>query len=129
MGTAAAGMDSLLLRTGRAAAGSLPMVGSLVSDSLGAMAACLGLVKGALGRTGMLLVALQVTAPAAELFLHGVGFRLVSALLGPLEQREMGSMLGALSEMLTMLGALILAAGAMISVAVGGAAGCMGGGA
>ena len=56
MGAGAAGMDSLLLRTGRMAAGSLPLVGSLVSDSLGATAVCLSLVKGALGRTGMLLI-------------------------------------------------------------------------
>lgn len=127
MGAGAASMDSLLLRTGRAAAGSLPLVGSLVSDSLDAAAACLGLVKGALGRTGMLLAAMQTAAPAAELLLYGCGFRAAAALLGPLEQREISSLLSALGEMLTVLGALILAAGAMVCVAVGGATGCLGG--
>lgn len=123
MGAGAAGMDSLLLRTGRAAAGSLPMVGSLVSDSLGAAAACLGLVKGALGRTGMLLVAVQVIGPTMGLLLHGFGLKAAAALLGPLEQREMSSLLSALGEMLTALGALILAAGAMLCVAVGAVSG------
>ena len=129
LGVGAAGMDSLLLRTGRVAAGSLPLVGSLVSDSLGTAAACLGLVKGALGRTGMLLVTMQVAGPAGTLLLHGFGIRTVSALLMPLEQREMGTMLSALADMLTILGALILAAGAMLCVAVGGTSGCLGGGA
>ena len=36
-------------------------------------------------------------------------------------------MLSAMGEMLTVLGALILAAGAMLGVSVGGAAGCFGG--
>lgn len=128
MGAGAAGMDSLLLRTGRVAAGSLPLVGSIVSDSLGAAAACLGVVKGALGRTGIMLTMLQIVAPTASLLLHGFGLRAASALLFPLEQREMGTMLSALGEMLTTLGALILAAGAMLSVSIGGAAGCLGGG-
>ena len=128
LGAGAAGMDTLLLRTGRAAAGSLPLVGSLLSDSLGTAAACLGLVKGALGRTGMVLVSLQIAAPAAALLLHGFGLRAAAALLGPLDQREMGSLLSALGEMLTSLGALILAAGAMLCAAVGGASGCFGGG-
>lgn len=128
MGAGAAGMDSLLLRTGKVAVGSLPLVGSVVSDSLSSMTACLGLVKGALGRTGMLLAAWQCAGPAAELLLHGFGLRAVSDLLRPLDQREMGTMLSAMGEMLTILGALILAAGAMLAVTVGGAAGCFGGG-
>ena len=128
MGTGAASMDSLLLRSGRAAAGSLPLVGSMVSDSLDATVACLSLVKGALGRTGMLLVTVQVAGPVASLLLHGFGLRAASALLVPLEQREMGTMLTALGDMLTVLGALILAAGAMLCAAVGGASGCLGGG-
>ena len=128
MGTGAASMDTLLLRSGRVAAGSLPLVGSIVSDSLGAASACLGLVKGALGRTGMLLVAVQMAGPVAELLLHGFGLRAAASLLGPLEQKEMGSLLSALGEMLTVLGALILAAGAMLCVAVGGTAGILGGG-
>ena len=128
MGAGAAGMDTLLLRSGRAAAGSLPLVGSLVSDSLGTTAACLGLVKGALGRTGLLLVTVQAAGPAATLFLHGFGLKAASALLLPLEQREMSTMVHALGEMLTVLGALILAAGAMLCVTVAGAAGCLGGG-
>ncbi len=127
MGAGAADMDSLLLRSGRVAAGSLPLVGSIVSDSLGAAAACLGLVKGAIGRTGMLLVAFQVAGPAAALLLHGFGLRAASSLLAPLEQREMGTVLSALGDMLTVLGALILAAGAMLCAAVGGASGCLGG--
>ncbi len=128
LGAGAAGMDSLLLRSGRAAAGSLPLVGSIVSDSLGTVAACLGLVKGALGRTGILLITAQVAGPVGALMIHGFGLRAAAALLTPLEQREMGSMLSALGEMLTILGALILAAGAMLCVAVGGASGCWGGG-
>ena len=127
LGVGAAGMDSLLLRTGKAAAGSLPLVGPLLSDSLGATVACLGVVKGALGRTGILLVAIQAAGPATELLIHGFGLRAASALLLPLGQREMGSMLTALGEMLTALGALILAAGAMLCVIVGGASGCLGG--
>ena len=128
VGTSAAGMDSLLLRTGRAAAGSLPLVGSIVSDSLGTAIACLAIVKRALGRVGMLLVTVQAAGPAAELLLYGFGLRASSALLTSLEQREMGNMLLALGEMLTTLGALILAAGAMLCVTVGGASGCLGGG-
>ena len=128
LGAGAAQMDTLLLRSGKVAAGSLPLVGSIVSDSLGTAAACLGLVKGALGRTGMLLVVIQVASPVGALLLYGFGLRATASLLVPLEQREMGTMLAALGEMLTVLGAVISAAGAMLCVAVGGAAGLLGGG-
>ena len=127
MGAGASSMDSLLLRSGRAAAGSLPLVGSIVSDSLGTTTAALGLVKGALGRAGLLLVTAQAAGPVAELLLHGFGLKAASALLLPLEQREMSTMVHALGEMLTVLGALIMAAGAILCVTVAGAAGCLGG--
>ena len=128
MGAGAASMDSLLLRSGKVAAGSLPLVGSIVSDSLGAAAACLGLVKGGLGRTGMLLVAVQVIGPTGTLLVHGIGLKATASLLSTLEQREMGSVLTALGDMLTVLGAIVLAAGAMLCTAVVGAAGLLGGG-
>ena len=128
MGAGAASMDSLLLRSGKVAVGSLPLVGSIVSDSLGAAAACLGLVKGALGRTGMLLVAVQVIGPTGTLLVHGIGLKATASLLSAMEQREMGSVLTALGDMLTVLGAIILAAGAMLCTAVVGAAGLLGGG-
>ena len=128
MGAGAASMDSLLLRSGKVAAGSLPLVGSIVSDSLGAAAACLGLVKGAMGRTGMLLVAVQVIGPVGALLVHGFGLKATASLLSTLEQREMGTMLSSMGDMLTVLGAIILAAGAMLCTAVVGAAGLLGGG-
>ena len=128
MGAGAASMDSLLLRSGKVAAGSLPLVGSIVSDSLGAAAACLGLVKGAMGRTGMLLVAVQVIGPVGVLLVHGFGLKATASLLSTLEQREMGTMLSSMGDMLTVLGAIILAAGAMLCTAVVGAAGLLGGG-
>lgn len=129
MGAGAANMDTLLLRSGRVAAGSLPLVGSIVSDSLGTAAACLSLVKGALGQAGMVLVMIQVAGPVGALLVHGFGLKAAASLLMPLEQREMGTVLSALGDMLTVLGALILAAAAMLSAAVGGAAGLLGGGA
>ncbi len=129
MGIGAAGMDSLLLRTGRIAVGSLPLVGSLVADSLGTAAACLGLVKGALGRTGMVLITAQVAGPVSALMIHGFGLQAAASLLAPLDQKEIGAMLHALGEMLIVVGSMILAAGAMLCVAVGGTAGCLGGGA
>ena len=128
LGAGAGDMDSLLLRTGKAAAGSLPLVGSLLSDSLGATVACLGLVKGAMGRTGMLLVAVQVIGPVGALLVHGFGLKATASLLSTLEQREMGTMLSSMGDMLTVLGAIILAAGAMLCTAVVGAAGLLGGG-
>ena len=128
LGGGASAMDTLLLRTGRVAAGSVPLVGSVLSDSLGTAVACLGLVKRALGWTGMLLVLFQAAGPAVTLLLYGFSLRASSSLLQPLEQPEMGTVLSALGEMLTELGALVLAAGAMLCVAVGGVAGCLGGG-
>ena len=127
LGGSASAMDTLLLRTGRVAAGSVPLVGSLLSDSMGTAVACLSLVKGTLGWTGMLLVLIQTAGPAAALLLQGFVLRASSALLQPLEQPEMGSLLSALGEMVTGMGALILGAGAMLCMAVGGAAGCLGG--
>lgn len=128
LGSGALMQDGLLLKMGRAAAGSLPMVGLILSDSLGAAVGCLRLVKGALGWTGVLLILWQVAAPGAALLLHGFALRAAAAFLLPLQQRDMGTLLLSVGEMLTSLGAVLFASAALTAVSLGALSGCWGGG-
>ena len=105
----------------------LVLAGAAVAPGA-ARAETIRVVKSASEKIAVDASGLQAAGPAAALLIHGFGLRAASALLMPLEQREMGTLLSALGEMLTVLAALILAAGAMLCAAVGGASGCLGGG-
>ena len=69
-GVVATNSDSLLLRTTKLAAGSLPVVGGLVSDSVETAYQCLVLVRSTLGVTGILVLLLLCVKPILALFLQ-----------------------------------------------------------
>lgn len=112
----AAAADGVLLRTGKAAAGSLPALGGLVSDSMEAVAACLGAVKGGMGTAAVLLLGLGVLSPALTLLLQSLALKSAGAFAGALGGGELTPVCGSLQRMLSLLASFLIAGAAMGAV-------------
>lgn len=112
-GAAAAGADGLLLRTAKLAAGSLPTVGGVVSDSVDTAYQCLLFVKNALGVGGAVLVLLICAKPILSAFCTRCSLRAASMLSEPLSGKPYADLLRALSDMMQVLMLSELAASAM----------------
>ena len=83
-GAAAASADGLMIRTAKLAAGSLPAVGGVVSDSVETAYQCLIFVKNALGIGCAALILLVFAKPVIDVFLTRSALRASSAITEPL---------------------------------------------
>lgn len=118
LNTGAATADALLLKTGRAAAGALPALGGLVSDSMEAVAGCLGALKSGLGTTAVLLLVLVILSPALSLLLQALAVKAASLFASSLGAGAMAPVCQSLHRMLTLLASLLIAAAAMGAVCI-----------
>lgn len=119
----AAVADGVLLRTGKAAAGSLPALGGLVSDSMEAVAACMQAVKGGMGTAAVLLVVLVILSPALTLLLYALALRSAGSFAGALGVGELTPVCGSLQKMLSLLASFLIAGAAMGAVCLQAALG------
>lgn len=127
-GSTALTADNLLLKTGKLAAGSLPVVGSLLSDSLEAAYGCLSLVKNAVGITGILLCLLLLLKPVLRLLLNAAALKAAAAFLDPVQGKTLSALFRGLGDMLVLIAAALCASGVMLSSAMGNVMGCLKGG-
>ena len=118
LNTGAATADALLLKTGRAAAGALPALGGLVSDSMEAVAGCLGALKSGLGTTAVLLLVLVILSPALSLLLQALAVKAASLFASSLGAGAMVPVCQSLHRMLTLLASLLIAAASMGAVCI-----------
>ncbi len=117
-GAAAASADGLLLRTAKFAAGSLPAVGGVVSESVETAYQCLMFVKNAIGLGGAVLVVLLCLKPILNAFCTRCSLRAASAIAEPLSGKPYADLLHALSDTMHVLMLSELAAAAMTLMAI-----------
>ncbi len=120
-GMVASAQDGLLLRTGKLAAGSLPVLGGLVGGSLDTVFSLLSVVRNAVGLTGIVLVALWLLRPALQLALFLLALHAAAFVCAPLGAGKLAQGVRALSRMLGILLSALVAAAAMLGVALGAA--------
>lgn len=118
-GLVANASDSVLLKTGKFAASSLPFVGRLVSDSLDTAYGCMVLVKNGVGVTGIVLGLYWVAKPALLLLLNILVLRSAAALSAPISADSYQKVLTALADMLSVLLSALIAAMVMFIVTIG----------
>lgn len=116
LGRSAVAADGVLLRTGKAAAGALPALGGLVSDSMEAVAACVGAVKGGMGTAAVLFLLLVILTPAVTLLLQSLALRSAGAFGSALGAGELSPVCASLQRMLSLLASLLIAGAAMGAV-------------
>ena len=101
--------DGVLVKTTKIAAGSLPFVGGLVSDSVDTVYRCLLLVRSALGVTGILALTLAVLRPLLTLFLQRCALKLAAACLRPIAPASYADTLHSIGDMLGIVSLCVLA--------------------
>ncbi|MBR0424592.1 MAG: hypothetical protein IJK01_00525 [Clostridia bacterium] len=89
-GTVAAHADSLLFRSAKLAAGALPQVGGLASDSMDTIWQCVLSVRSGIGITGILALGFLLFRPLVKFALEVVLLKIAAVLVAPLGQQEYG---------------------------------------
>ena len=117
-GAAAAGADGLILRTAKYAAGSVPIVGGVVSDSVETVFQCVLFVKSMLGIGGAVVILLICAKPILTVFLTRCALRIASAVTEPLSGKPYADLLRGLGDMLHILLLIEATAAAMALVAI-----------
>lgn len=111
---AAVSADGLLLKTTRLAAGSIPAVGQLLSESVDTALQCLKLVKNALGLTGCIVILSVAARPVIAVAAGRAAVRASSLLSEPLAGKPYADLLRGVGDTLHLLMLSELAATAML---------------
>ena len=100
---AAVSTDSLMLKTTKYAAGSIPAVGSLLSESVDTALQCLRFVRNALGLTGCFMLLSVAVKPVIAVFLSRSCLRASSLLSEPLAGKPYAELLRGAGDTLHIL--------------------------
>lgn len=100
---AAKSADSLLLKTTKYAAGSIPSIGALLSESVDAAYQCMQYVRNALGLTGCVVLISIALKPVISVFLTGSSMRAAALLSEPLAGKPYAELLRGMGETLHIL--------------------------
>ncbi len=95
--------DGLLLRTTKLAAGSIPAVGSLLSESVDTAFQCLRFVRNALGLTGCMVLLSVVGKPILSTVLSRCSLRVSAMLTEPLAGKPYADLLRGMGDTLHVL--------------------------
>lgn len=95
--------DGLLLKTTKLAAGSIPAIGSLLSESVDTAYQCLRFVKNALGLTGCIVLLSVAWKPVISIFLTRSSLRAASLLSEPLSGKPYAELLRGMGDTLHIL--------------------------
>ncbi|MBR6039067.1 MAG: hypothetical protein IKP38_01115 [Clostridia bacterium] len=95
--------DGLLLKTTRLAAGSIPAIGSLLSESVDSAYQCLRFVKNALGLTGCMALLSVIWEPVISVFLTRSSLRAAALLSEPLAGKPYAELLRGMGDTLHVL--------------------------
>ena len=100
---AAKSADGLLLKTTKLAAGSIPAIGSLLSESVDTAYHCMQYVKNALGLTGCVVLLAVALKPVVSTFLARSSLRASAMLSEPLSGKPYAELLRGMGDTLHIL--------------------------
>lgn len=100
---AAKGADSLLLKTTKLAAGSIPSIGALLAESVDTAYQCMLFVKNALGLTGCIVLISVALKPAISAFLTRCSLRSSALLTEPLAGKPYAELLRGMGDTIHIL--------------------------
>ena len=100
---AARSADSMLMKTTKSAAGSIPAIGSLLSESVDTVYACMHFVKNALGLTGCAVLLFVAMNPVLSIFAARSSLRAAALLSEPLSGKPYAELLRGMGDTLHIL--------------------------
>lgn len=118
-GLTSATADSISLKTAKFAIKSyVPMVGGYLSDGMSVIVCSSVLVKNAIGISGLILLIATVFGPIIKVGVLALLFKLASAILEPLCDKELPDFLFAIAKALNMLVVCLVAVGLMYLISI-----------
>lgn len=118
-GVAGAVTDGVGLRTVKYLTGAVvPVVGSVLTDAVDAVAGCSLFIKNAVGIAGVLGVFFLCALPVVKILSAAVMYRLAAALLQPLGAQELGESLHLLGNYLLLVFGAVASVGLMFFIAL-----------
>ncbi len=118
-GITSATADSISLKTAKFAIKSyVPMVGGYLSDGMSVIVCSSVLIKNAIGISGLVLLVATVFGPIIKVGVLALLFKLTSAILEPLCDKELPNFLFAIAKSLNMLVVCLLAVGVMYLISI-----------
>ena len=111
-GFTASSLDAVGAKTIKFAVGTLvPVVGSFLSDTLDTVAASAGVVKNAVGVSGIIVICIICLTPIIKIGIMQIMLKLISALTEPVADARISKMLWDMSEAITaVFGVVVLTA-------------------
>lgn len=101
-GLAAPAIDGISIKTTKFAVGSfVPVVGSILSESVDLVFGCSIILKNAVGIAGLIAILSICAAPLIQLCAQATMFSVTSAIIEPIADRRMVKMLSQISEAIT----------------------------
>ena len=119
-------IDGVYVKTAKYAVGNfVPIVGSVLSETVDLVFGCSVVLKNAIGAAGLIAIACIAAVPLIKLLAGAAMFSLAAAIIEPVSDKRTVSLLGSLSEAVTLLFAAVITTALMfiISTAVVIAAG------
>nr|WP_122013521.1 stage III sporulation protein AE [Maliibacterium massiliense] len=118
-GMAAASFDGLSMRTMKFTLSNMvPIVGSVVSDSLDTLIGCSMLLKNGVGITGVIIALCACLLPVMRIGITILGLRLCAAVLQPVSSGPVVQCLEEMSKVLQLLFSIVVAVAMMFFLAI-----------
>ena len=118
-GVVSGSADAAVQRVAKTAIGAaLPVVGGIVSDAAGAMAAGAGMIKNAIGVFGMAAVLAVCVTPVLKIGAGYLAYKAASGLAGAVADTRISKLLGTVGTAFGMILGLVGSAAAMLFISV-----------
>ena len=119
-GITASMFDGIHIRTAKFAVKSyIPILGGYLSDGFDLILSSSLMIKNAIGVGGLVILICSILFPILKIVILGFGFKLVSAIIEPICDSKISSLLNSLAKSLNMLTASILAVSFMYFLSIG----------
>ncbi|MBE7026919.1 MAG: stage III sporulation protein AE [Ruminococcaceae bacterium] len=119
-GFCASTLDGAAAKTARFLVGSaVPIVGGILSDTIETVLGCSRVIKNATGAAGMIAILTIATSPALKILALSASFHLGAAILEPMADRRISSVVSSVASITSLMAAIIVVAALMFIISMG----------
>lgn len=119
-GFCTATLDSAAAKTAKFLVGtSIPVVGGILSDTVETVVGCSLVVKNATGAAGIVVLLIIASAPVIKILAVSASFHLCSAIIEPVADRRISSVMSSVASVTTLMAAIIVTAAVMFIISIG----------
>ncbi len=119
-GFCASTLDGAAAKTARFLVGSaIPIVGGILSDTIDTVLGCSRVIKNATGAAGIIAVLTIATSPVLKILALSASFHLGAAILEPMADRRISSVISSVASVTSLMAAIIVVAALMFIISMG----------